>query len=239
MENSPLSVRHLQSTRIQLTCNLITSTFTTMNTIEAIHHRISANKFDPTRSLSEEDTRELVELATEAPSSLNIQHWRFVAVTKIEDKTRLKAVAFDQEKVVDAPVTFIILGDLRGHEKLAAALEPLVVAGTFDRKMADGWLGAAGHLYGSNPQMARDEAIRSASLAAMTLMLAAEAKGMASGPMIGFDPEGVRREFQIPERYVPVMLLPVGYASAGNWARKPRFGLDQVLFSGSGEKLPA
>lgn len=70
------------------------------------------------------------------------------------------------------------------------------------------------------------------------MMLAAEAKGMANGPMIGFDPEGGRREFQIPEHCVPVMLLPVGYASAGNWARKPRFGLDQLLFSGSGENLP-
>ena len=239
MEDPPLSVRHLQSTRIQLIRHLTTSTLTTMNTIEAIHHRISANKFDATRPLSEAEIRELVQLATEAPSSLNIQHWRFVAVTKAEDKARLKAVAFDQQKVVDAPVVFIVLGDLRGHEKLAAALEPLVVTGTFDRKMADGWLGAAGHLYGSNPQMARDEAIRSASLAAMTLMLAAEAKGMASGPMIGFDPDGVRREFQIPERYVPVMLLPVGYTSVGNWARKPRFALNDVLFLGSGQDLPA
>jgi nitroreductase len=210
-----------------------------MNTIEAIRHRISANKFDTARSLSDADIRELVELATEAPSSLNIQHWRFVAVTKAEDKRRLKAVAFDQQKVVDAAVVFIVLGDLRGHEILAAALEPLVVAGTFDRKMADGWLGAAQQLYGSNPKMARDEAIRSASLAAMTLMLAAEAKGMASGPMIGFDPDGVRREFQIPDRYVPVMLLPVGYAAAGNWARKPRLALKDVLFPGSGQALPA
>jgi nitroreductase len=139
--------------------------------------------------------------------------------------------------VVDAPVVFIVLGDLRGHEKLAEALEPLVAAGTFDQKVADGWLGAAGHLYGSNPQMARDEAIRSASLVAMTLMLAAEAKGMVSGPMIGFDPDGVRREFQIPDRYVPVMLLPVGYASAGNWARKPRFALKDVLFMNSGQAM--
>ena len=210
-----------------------------MNTIEAIHHRISANKFDTTRSLSDAAIRELVQIATEAPSSLNIQHWRFVAVTNTEDRKRLMAVAFDQQKVVDAAVTFLILGDLRGHENLATALEPLVVGGTFDRKMADGWLGAAERLYGSNPQLARDEAIRSASLAAMTLMLAAEAKGLASGPMIGFDPDGVLREFQIPDRYVPVMLLPVGYAAAGNCARKPRLGLDDVLFTGHGRDLPS
>jgi nitroreductase len=105
--------------------------------------------------------------------------------------------------------------------------------------MVNGWLSAAGHWYGSDPQMARDEAIGSASLAAMTLMLAAEAKGMASGPMIGFHPDGVRREFQVPDRYVPVMLLPVGYATVGNGARKPRFALNDVLFIDHGEDLPA
>ena len=72
----------------------------------------------------------------------------------------------------------------------------------------------------------------------MTLMLAAEAKGLASGPMIGFDVEGLRREFLIPERYVPVMLLPVGDAAEGNWSRKPRLTLHKVLISGTGEGLP-
>ena len=56
-----------------------------MNTVAAIHHWISADKFDATRALSELEIRELVQLATEAPSSLNIQHWRFVAVTEAEE----------------------------------------------------------------------------------------------------------------------------------------------------------
>lgn len=209
-----------------------------MDTIEVIRHRISANKFDPTRTVSEAEIQELVLLATEAPSSLNIQHWRFVAVVKGEDKARLKAVAYGQQKVMDAAVTFIVLGDLRGYERLGDALAPLVAAGTFKQAMVDGWLGAANSLYGSNPQMRRDEAVRSASMAAMTLMLGAESRGLVSGPMIGFDAEGVCREFHIPERYVPVMLLAVGHPAGGNWNRKPRFGLDQVLFSGSGETLP-
>ena len=86
-------------------------------------------------------------------------------------------------------------------------------------------------------RMARDEAVRSGSLAAMTLMLAAAAKGLASGPMIGFDPDGVRREFKIPERYLPVLLLPVGHAAPGNWPRKPRLPAGDVLRFDSGEGL--
>lgn len=89
----------------------------------------------------------------------------------------------------------------------------------------------------ADERMARDEAIRSASLAAMTLMLAAEDRGLASGPMIGFDPEGVKREFGIPDRYVPVMLITVGPAALGNWPRKPRLTPAEVLSFGRGKEF--
>jgi nitroreductase len=199
-----------------------------MTTLELINGRISANKFDATKSLSAQEIKELVEYATQAPSSTNIQHWRFVAVTKREDKERLKGVAYGQQKVVDASVTFIVLGDLRGHEKLGQILDRSVQAGILDQALRDKWVAMAHEGY-ADLGKARDEAIRSASLAAMTMMIAAEAKGLVSGPMIGFDPAGVKREFGISDRYVPVMLLPVGYAAPGNWPRKPRLGVDEVL----------
>jgi nitroreductase len=81
----------------------------------------------------------------------------------------------------------------------------------------------------ADPQLARDEAIRSASLAAMTLMLSASARGFASGALIGFDPARVRREFGIADRYLPVMLLAVGPAAGGPAARKVRLPVDRVL----------
>src|SRR6185437_966665 len=163
-----------------------------MDAIELIKQRISTNKFDTSRTLSETEIKELVSYATEAPSAYNIQNWRFVAVTSPEEKARLKSLAYNQQKVVDAAVTFIVLGDLRGYEKLPQILKPLIDDGVMDKATADGWT-------------------RSASFAAMTLMIAAQAKGLASGPMIGFDPAGVKREFNISDRYVPVMLLTVGY----------------------------
>jgi len=207
-----------------------------MDTLETIKHRISANKFDPARKLSAEEIKELVALATEAPSSYNIQHWRFVALTEQADKERLKAVAYGQQKVVDAAVTFIVLGDLRGHEKLPGILQSFVNEGQMSQELADGWVAQVNGRY-SHPQEARDEAIRSASLAAMTLMLAAESKGLVSGPMIGFDAASVKREFNISDRYVPVMLLTVGYPAPGNWPRKPRLAVDEVLAFDQGREF--
>jgi nitroreductase len=199
------------------------------DTLKLLKERISTNLYDKSRQLSEAEIRELVSYAIESPSSYNIQHWRFVAVTKPEDKTRLKAVAYNQQKVEDAAVTFIVLGDLRGYEKIGEILSRSVEAGILNQKVAGAWADSATKAYASNERFARDEAVRSASMAAMTLMIAAQAKGLSSGPMIGFDPEGVKREFGILDRYVPVMLLTVGYPAPGNGPRKPRLGVDEVL----------
>ena len=72
--------------------------------IDAIRSRTSANNFDPTHVMSREEITELVALATESPSSFNMQNWRFIAVSTPEAKQRLKAAAFNQPKVGDAAV---------------------------------------------------------------------------------------------------------------------------------------
>ena len=77
-------------------------------------------------------------------------------------------------------------------------------------------------MYGDNPTLQRDEAIRSGSLLAMSLMLAAQEQGLVSCPMIGFDAAGVADTFELDANTIPVMLVTVGYEAAGNWPQKPR-----------------
>jgi len=207
-----------------------------METLEVLKNRVSANKFDTTRKLSDDEIRELVAWATEAPSSANLQPWRFIAVTGQEEKERLKGVAYGQQKVADAAVTFIVLGDLRAAERLADVLGRSVAAGILPQTMADGLVRSMQSAH-ADPQKARDEAIRSTALAAMALMTAAADKGLVSGPMGGFDPEGAKREFAIPDRYLPVMLIAVGHPAPGNWPRKPRLTVDEVLTFHDGKDL--
>ncbi|MDC8757749.1 nitroreductase family protein [Janthinobacterium fluminis] len=194
-----------------------------------IEARVSANHFDGSRALAESDIVELVRLATLAPSAYNFQNWKFIAVRSPEAKARLKAVSYNQQKVVDAAVTFIICGTLAAHEGLERALQPAVDAGIMARSVSETWVAMAKGSHPSQPQLQRDEAMRSASLAAMTLMLAAEGMGLVSGAMSGFDAAGVAREFGLGAAEVPVMLVTVGYAAPGNWPQKPRKALAEVL----------
>jgi len=197
--------------------------------IDAIRARTSANNFDPAHVMSEAEIAELVKLATESPSSFNMQNWRFVAFASPEAKQRLKQAAYNQPKVSDAAVTFVVVGEVGGHKHLPRLIKPMLDAGAINQQAYDGWIGMANGLYDGKDQFQRDEAIRSASLASMTLMLAATGKGLVSCAMIGFDPAAVSAEAGLAAHEVPVMLIAVGRAAPGNWPRKVRRPMDEVL----------
>ena len=205
--------------------------------VTVIRERTSINLFDPNKPISEAEIREIIADATQAPSSFNIQHWRFVAVTDPEKKRLLQAAAHNQAKVGQASATMIVLGDLRGYEKLSTILAPLVKSGKMTQEAADSGAKRAPAAYASNAQFQRDEAIRSGALAGMTFLFAAQARGYATGPMIGFDPEQVKKIFGISDRYVPVMLITLGYPAPGNAPRKPRLSVDEVLAFNQGREF--
>lgn len=197
--------------------------------IAAIEERRTTVLFDPARDISDERISDLVRLATRAPTSFNLQNWRFVAVRTPDAKARLRSVAWDQAKITEAAVTFIICGQLADHRVMADRLAPAVAAGTMPAAMVPGWEAAAKSLYFEQPQRQRDEAVRTATLGAATLILAAHGMGLGAGPMIGFDAEAVARDFDLAADEVPVMLVAVGYATPENWPRKPRRPLSEVL----------
>ncbi|MDG9670586.1 nitroreductase family protein [Hahella sp. CR1] len=196
---------------------------------DLIENRVSTGRYDAEKSLSEEQITELVRLATRAPSAYNFQNWKFIAVRSPEAKARLQAVSYGQKQVVDAAVTFIICGTLAAHEGLASALQPSVAAGFLPQAFSDGWVAQASSSHENNPMLQRDEAFRSASLAAMTLMFAAQGMGLSTGAMSGFDPQALAQEFGLSEREVPVMLVTAGYPTEGNWPQKVRRPVEEVM----------
>lgn len=171
----------------------------------------------------------------EAPSAFNIQHSRFLAVTSRAARAALTEVAYGQPKVTESSATFIVLGDLEGHRLMPVIAARGAEAGLYDDAVAGVMVDKVNGTYEGNLQLIRDEAVRSASMAAMNLMTAATALGLVTGPMIGFDPEALRVRFNIAQRYIPVMLITVGYAAPGNWPRKPRLRPDEVLVANAEE----
>ena len=197
--------------------------------INAIEERRTVTLFDADKELTDDEIRELVGLATRAPSSFNLQNWRFIAVRSPEAKARLRPIAWDQPKITEAAVTFIFVGVLANHEVMPDRLAPAVEAGIMPADVAAGWEGAAKKLYYEQEWRARDEAVRSATFAAGHLIFAAHAKGLGAGPMIGFEADAVSKEFELAPNEIPVLLLSVGHPTEENWPQKPRRPLSDVV----------
>jgi nitroreductase len=69
---------------------------------------------------------------------------------------------------------------------------------------------------------------KQAMLCAMNFMLAAEAAGLQTVPMEGFDTERLRRSLDLPRSWEPILVVPIGYAASGP-AKKTRLPLERVM----------
>lgn len=199
------------------------------NTIRVIKGRSTTNFYEPNKELTVDEINELIGIATTAPTAFNLQNWKFIAVRSQNAKTKLRKLAWDQAKVSEASVTFIVCGTLPDHRVMGDRLSPSVDVGIMPQDIVSVWSEAAKSLYSEYPQRGRDEAVRTATFGASTLIIAATSMGLGTTPMIGFDSKKIKAEFELAENEIPVMLLAVGYAKEENWSQKIRRPLKEIL----------
>jgi nitroreductase len=195
-----------------------------MNVTEAIETRRSVKHYDPDHVMPETDLAELIRLTKLAPSSFNMQNYRILVVRDSEIRQQIRAAAWDQPQVTDASVLFIMCADLTSHladpadywshapEEVQNILGPMIKP-----------------FYEGNDTLIRDEAMRSAALAGMTLMLAAKDMGYESCPMIGFDAGKVAELINLPENCAIGFMIPVGKQAQPGWERGDRLPDEKVV----------
>lgn len=195
---------------------------------QTIQERHSVRKYEPGINIPEEELNELLEAATQAPSSWNLQHWKFLVVDDEKKKEQLLPIAYNQKQIVDCSAVIAILGDVEANKNADDIYQGAVDNGLMTEEIKNTLVGQINGAYEGDTPFPRDEAVLNASLASMQLMLAAKAKGYDTCPMGGFQRERFTKEFNVPERYIPVMLLTVGKAAkpAHQSARKP---LEEVV----------
>ncbi|KXG10344.1 nitroreductase family protein [Anoxybacillus rupiensis] len=192
---------------------MATQTSTTKDFLTVINERQSVRKYDPSFPISKEELKEILELTGKAPSAWNLQQWHFLVFHGEEAQKRLLPIAYNQQQIVDASAVIAVLGDLEANRNTDSVYDPLVEAGHMTKEIKETLAKQIAGAY-ENKQYARDAAFTNASLAAMQLMLVATAKGWSTCPIGGFDAEKFMKEFQVPERYIPVMLVTIGKSTA-------------------------
>jgi len=188
----------------------------TNNFNDIVNGRRSIKQYDPTVKISREEMTEILEQASKAPSSINMQPWRFLVIDSEEGKEKLAPLAsFNLDKVMSSSAVIAVFGDRKNYEYAEEIYGKAVEHGYMPEDVKDFQLGYFKPLYeGMSDEQMKDIVLLDSGLVSMQLMLVARAFGYDTNPIGGYDKEKIAETFGMDkERYVPVMLLTIGKAA--------------------------
>lgn len=194
--------------------------FVTNDFSEITFGRKSVREYDETFKISHEEMLEMIQEATTAPSSVNMQPWRFVVVESEEQKAKLKPlIRFNTRQNATSSAMVLIFGDMLCYEFGEEIYDQAVAEGKMPPEVRDQQLEATIPYYKSFTKEQMNDVVKiDSSLAAMQFMLIARAHGYETNPIGGFEEDLLAEAFGLDkERYVPVMILSVGKATEAGY----------------------
>ncbi|MCC8397818.1 MAG: malonic semialdehyde reductase [Rickettsia endosymbiont of Labidopullus appendiculatus] len=158
---------------------------------------------------------EIYNIAKLGPTSANCCPLRIVFVQSQAEKDKLyKCLApSNVEKVRSAPVTAIFAFDTKFYELIPRLFPHDIIVKDY---------------FSSSEQIVLDVATRSSSLQAAYFMIVARSKGLACGPMSGFNKEAINSTFFNNTNHQVNFLCNIGYRDGDNpYPRLPRLDFNE------------
>ncbi|MGF1461116.1 MAG: nitroreductase family protein [Leptolyngbyaceae cyanobacterium] len=196
---------------------MTTSLSAPLDTFAAIQTRRSIKSFKD-EPIPAEMLRRLVELTVAAPSSYNLQDWRIVLVQGSAQKQALTEAAFGQEQVAQAPVTFVFAASStawKDDQIMEQIYQTALERGAWPEKTVEYFKTAIPQFQENLGAKTREYAVKDAMIAATHTALAAEAMGLSSCFMNGWQEDAVKKVIGAGDRpdIAIAVLLPVGFAA--------------------------
>lgn len=191
----------------------MTKTFTTIQ--QLMHERKSVRKYKEGVVIPREKLQTLLQNAITAPSSSNMQPWRFIVIENQQVKKELRQISNDQEQVETSSAIIAVLGDLEMYKKAQEIYDVNAAEGYMSREIADLMIKNSLSLYGSLPNEKITSLVHfDAGLISMQIMLLAKEMGYDTVPMGGFDKVKFAEKFSLPKNEIPILLIAIGEAAA-------------------------
>ncbi|MBC9723704.1 malonic semialdehyde reductase [Streptomyces sp. TRM68367] len=175
----------------------------------------TANTFTD-EPVTDEQVQAIYDLVKYGPTAFNQTPLRITLVRSPEARERLvqHMAEGNQAKTAAAPLAAILAADNEFHEELPHLFPAFPQAKDVFFAERTAREGAAG---------------LNAALQAAYFIVGVRAAGLAAGPMTGFDPEGVRKEF-LDDDHTPLMVVNIGRPGPDAWyPRSPRLAYEQVV----------
>ncbi|QLK86807.1 nitroreductase family protein [Staphylococcus sp. 17KM0847] len=197
---------------------------------DILNGRRSVKLFDENVKIPHEEMDEILRQATKAPSSINMQPWRFVVVESEEGKDKLRPLVQLNTRQNDTSAAMIVIfGDMLNYEFADDIYSSAVEQGFMPQDIKEELVGRFVDMYQQlTPSQMNDIVKIDSSLAAMQLMLVARQHGYDTNPIGGFDHAHIAEAFDLdPERYVPVLIVAMGKA-AQEGKRSTRLPIEKI-----------
>lgn len=182
---------------------------------DIVFNRHSVREFDKNYKIDREEMLQILEEATKAPSSVNLQPWRFVIVESDEGKDKLRPIIkFNTKQNDSSSAMILIFGDMKCYEKTEEIYSQAVEAGYLNEDDKNKSVERFNQVYKSFSKEKMNDIVKiDSSLMAMQLMLVARAHGYDTNPIGAFEQDQLAEAFGLdPDRYVPVMIVAIGKA---------------------------
>ncbi|TVP86801.1 MAG: nitroreductase family protein [Acholeplasmataceae bacterium] len=177
--------------------------------------RRSIRDYDPDVKISRAEMETILAETSRAPSSMNMQPWRFVVVETEAGKARLEtALNGNRRQLQTSAAMIVIFTDLNKYDYAETIYNTAVKQGLMPEDVRDKQLDSIANMV---PKMSTDRIERGGlvdcGLAAMQLMHVAREHGYETCPIGGFKHGEIAEALGLdPDRYKPVMIVSIGKA---------------------------
>ena len=184
----------------------MSSTLAQLTVQEAAEQRRSIRAYTP-EPVPRADLEDILRQTGLAPSAWNLQPWRWVIVEDAATKAKLAQAAYNQRQVSGAPAVIVLYTDMADTlAHLDAVARPEA-----DEKARAAFKGMVTGAFAKSSDAERESwAFAQGNIALGYLLLVAQAKGYATSPMAGFDPEAVKSLLGLPANVRVPALVAIG-----------------------------
>ena len=178
---------------------------------DVIKGRKSVKYFDPNVKIKREEIIEMLNEANLAPSSCNLQPWRYIVVDTPEGKEKLGSANYNKIQNDTSAAMIIVLGDLNHYGKFDEIYGEAVEKGYMTEEVKDSFEKGMGPQLENLPTDKNREGVYfDCGLWTMQFANIAYAKGYDTNIIGGFVREKVAELFELEENLTPVMLIALG-----------------------------
>lgn len=178
--------------------------------LDAFNFRHACKLFDASRKVPQTDLDFVLEAGRLSPSSMGLEHWKFIVVQTPQLKDTLQHACSDQPQISSSSDVIVILA-----KKADLKPESDYVKAQFNRLHLPPDQSKAFHQFYQDYVQNTDLtawSIAQCHIAAANMMTAAAAIGIDSCPIGAFEPDQVRKILQIDvAQYEVALVLPLGY----------------------------